>query len=112
MLVLCEYCEGVGTERKKPQILGLNGIQAFKLSESINIFNFLIINLTARLSGGKVMMIPERLNGLIRFFSTGNISEISEFERCFMRQQAKIVSPSSAIMSSLYFQLPLLSTAC
>lgn len=71
MLVVCEYCGGVSTDRKKPYILGLNGIQAFKLSTGINIFNFHIINLTARLSGGEVMMIPERLNGLIILFSTG-----------------------------------------
>lgn len=50
VLVACEHCEEVSADRNKPPILGLNGIQAFKLSKSIYIFNFLIITVMARLS--------------------------------------------------------------
>lgn len=50
VLVACEHCEEVSTDRNKLPILGLNGIQAFKLSKSIYIFNFLIITVTVRFS--------------------------------------------------------------
>lgn len=83
--MVCNYCEGV----RKKEAPG-----SWTEWYSGSGFNFLIMNLTARLSGGNVMMISETkwpdYMILHNFF-------ILDSERCFMRQQNENI-PSSAII--------------
>lgn len=105
--------------REKKRRLGFLDWMVSRLSsfsKSMNIFNFLIIDLNTRLfwGGGTVMMISEKTKWPDYIIFHWKNLLILDFERCFMRQRAKIVSPSSAIMCHPFFFLPppLFSTAC